>query len=188
VLGRRRVASLRVSDEYRHLLTGIGGSAARGPLSTERVLPVLFNHPIAFMWPPLHFNSKYLVATVFIALSIYFNIPSRNMSGVRLANAWKAGHPPTGISAQRQHPPLFDALTATAGSLQQLLNDGKLKSTDLVEEYVWRIEEHNLYLHAVSQYASGVMEQARIADEGRAAGVSTGPLHGIPVLLKVSIN
>ena len=108
------------------------------------------------------------------------------MSRVLLAHAWKAGHPPLGVSAKRQHPPLFDALTATASSLQQLLNDGKLKSTDLVEEYVWRIEEYNPYLNAVSQYAPGVMEQARIADERRAAGVSIGPLHGIPVLLKVS--
>ncbi|KAJ5789317.1 amidase signature enzyme [Penicillium psychrosexuale] len=42
---------------------------------------------------------------------------------------------------------------------------GTLKSTDLVEEYVRQIEEHNGYLRAVSVYAPG-------------------PLHGIPVLIK----
>lgn len=140
------------------------------------------------MWRSLRITAKYLVAFVFVVVSFYFphQRSSKKMSRSRLPSPWKAGYPPTGISAQRQHPPLFDALTATASSLQQLLRDGKIKSTDLVEEYVWRIEEYNPYLKAVSQYAPGVMDQARIADERRAAGISTGPLQGIPVLLKVS--
>ncbi|OBT77497.1 hypothetical protein VF21_05228 [Pseudogymnoascus sp. 05NY08] len=101
---------------------------------------------------------------------------------------WKAGHPPTGLAAKRTHPPLFDALTATAHDLQKLLTAGELKSTDLVEEYVWRIEEYNPYLRAVSQYAPGVLDQAKELDSKRAAGEVLGPLHGIPILLKNSIS
>lgn len=100
---------------------------------------------------------------------------------------WKPGNLPKGVHAQRVQPPLFDALTATAHDLQELLIAGKLKSTDLVEEYIWRIEEYNSYLRAVDQYALNVMERAREMDESRAAGQFLGPLHGIPVLLKVQV-
>ena len=98
---------------------------------------------------------------------------------------WKAGQLPTGIGAQRHRPPLFDALSCTAHELQSLMMEGKLKSIDLVEEYVWRIEEYNSYLHAVSEYAPDVAERAKEMDNRRAVGKVIGPLHGIPVLLKV---
>lgn len=65
------------------------------------------------------------------------------------------------------------------------MKNGKLKSTDLVEEYIWRIEEYNPYLRAISEYAPGVMDRAREMDSKRANGEFLGPLHGIPVLLKV---
>ena len=98
---------------------------------------------------------------------------------------WKPGNPPRGIPALRSHLPLFDALTATAHELQKLLTDGTLTSVDLVEEYVWRIEEYNAYLHAISQYSPNALAQAKEMDVKRAAGTHLGPLHGIPVVIKV---
>jgi hypothetical protein len=92
---------------------------------------------------------------------------------------------PAGVGIRRAQPPLFDAVKATAHSLQKLMVDGNLRSTDLVEEYVWRIEKYNGYLRAISEYAPNVMHRAREMDNKRAAGEFLGPLHGIPVLLKV---
>ncbi len=81
--------------------------------------------------------------------------------------------------------PKFDALTVTASQLQERLTAGSLTSTDIVEEYISRINEHNGYLKAVYVVAPGVMQQAKALDEKRASGKFLGPLHGIPVLLKV---
>lgn len=99
---------------------------------------------------------------------------------------WKPGYPPRGVSSKRLRPPKFDALRATAHELQRALTEGTLNSTDLVEEYVWRIEEHNTYLHAISEYAPGALERAKEMDLKRAAGEILGPLHGIPLILKVN--
>lgn len=101
-------------------------------------------------------------------------------------NAWKPGTPPRGIVLRRRGPPLFDPLTATAHDLQQMMIAGTLKSTDLVEEYVRQIEKHNSYLRAVSVYAPGAFEQAQELDAKRQAGGFMGPLHGIPILIKVN--
>lgn len=62
---------------------------------------------------------------------------------------------------------------------------GTLKSTDLVEEYVRQTEKHNSYLRAVSVYAPGALEQAQEMDARRQSGEFLGPLHGIPILIKV---
>jgi hypothetical protein len=45
---------------------------------------------------------------------------------------------------------------------------GLLKSTDLVEEFVWRIEEYNPYLNAVFEYGPGVLQRASDLDNCRA--------------------
>ncbi|KIV88454.1 hypothetical protein PV10_08137 [Exophiala mesophila] len=106
-----------------------------------------------------------------------------------MTRGWSAGKLPRGTSGIRNAPPLFDALTATAHDLQKALADGKLRSTDLVQEYVWRTEEYNGYLRAVAQYAPNAYERAQELDEQRTSGqVATGPLHGIPVLLKNTIS
>lgn len=99
--------------------------------------------------------------------------------------AWKSGKLPHGIGA-RTREPLFDALTITAHELQALLVAKTLKSTDIVKEFVWRIEEYNPYLNAVFEYAPGVLQRASELDVARANGQFLGPLHGIPILLKVS--
>lgn len=123
------------------------------------------------------------IFAVLVSFYIY-RITTRKMVTTAFPHAWKPGNPPAGVVLQRQGLPLFDAVTATAHSLQDSMIAGKLKSTDLVEEYVRRIEEYNEYLRAVSEYAPGAMERAREMDAKRAAGEFLGPLHGIPVLLK----
>lgn len=107
------------------------------------------------------------------------------MSNPGYPSAWKPGKPPRSVVRHRRGPPLFNTLTATAYDLQQMMIAGTLKSTDLVEEYVRNIEEHNGYLRAVSVYAPVALERAQELDAKREAGEFLGPLHGIPVFIKV---
>lgn len=107
------------------------------------------------------------------------------MSRSAYPHAWKPGNPPRGVVLQRQGPPLFNSLTATAHELQQMIIARTLKSTDLVEEYVRQIKKHNSYLHAVSVYAPNALERAQEMDAKRQSGELLGPLHGIPILIKV---
>ncbi|QPC71982.1 hypothetical protein HYE68_002734 [Fusarium pseudograminearum] len=80
--------------------------------------------------------------------------------------------------------------TSTAEQLQRLLSAGALNSRDLVEACLDQIERHNckgLNLRAVVQAAPRdlAVEQAKALDVERANSGPRGPLHGIPVLVKV---
>lgn len=121
-----------------------------------------------------------------ITLYIAVKMSSLRESRTAYPFAWKANHPPVGVGARKQKS-LFDALTATAHELQGLLTNGSVSSADIVKEYIWRIEEHNPYLNAVFEYAPDVLERASSLDSMRKGGQILGPLHGIPVLIKVSL-
>jgi len=86
---------------------------------------------------------------------------------------------------QASHEPLFDTLTATAEDLQRQLVKGSLKSTQIVEEYHRSIIAYNGVLNAVYELASGASRRAEELDKLRADGKFLGPLHGIPILIKV---
>ena len=84
-----------------------------------------------------------------------------------------------------RHTPSFNTLKATVEYLQAELSTGSLKSTQIIEEYQRSTCIYNEYLGAVYQLAPGAMERARQMDMMRLSGKFLGPLHGIPVLLKV---
>lgn len=83
----------------------------------------------------------------------------------------------------------FDPLTATVSDLQAGLQEGKFDSVYLVNTYLAQIQKHNDYLHAVLSVAPLplLLEQAEALDAERVSGKSRGPLHGIPILVKVSL-
>lgn len=81
----------------------------------------------------------------------------------------------------------FEPLTATASQLQELLTIGAISSTDLVEVYVNRIHQYDGYLKAVLSIAPTAMNEAARLDKERLEGGVRGPLHGIPILIKVSL-
>jgi hypothetical protein len=85
------------------------------------------------------------------------------------------------------HTPLFDVFTMTAHDLQDELIAGRLRSTQVLEEYYRTICAHNDYLNAVFVLAPGAMSRAQEMDIRRAKGEFLGPLHGIPILIKVCI-
>ena len=83
----------------------------------------------------------------------------------------------------------FDPLTITSPGLQALLQKGTLTSTEIVDVYLKQIAKNNDKLHAVLSTISPELLKSRISelDSERASGHVRGPLHGIPVLIKVSI-
>jgi len=87
----------------------------------------------------------------------------------------------------------FDALTlqtATAVQLQSDLSSGRITSVQLVSACLSNIEKYDGYLHAVicSAPHERVIRAAALLDDERAAGKVRGPLHGIPVLVKVTLS
>jgi hypothetical protein len=84
-----------------------------------------------------------------------------------------------------QATPRFDTLAATADDLRRELVAGRLTSTEIVKEYYRAIFSFNGYLNAVYELAPGALKQAESLDAERARGEIRGPLHGIPILLKV---
>lgn len=81
----------------------------------------------------------------------------------------------------------IDLLTATATDLQSLLQQ-TLTSRSLVDLYLERISKYNDYLHAVIAIAPIEQLHARAEDldRERVDGSVRGPLHGIPILVKVA--
>jgi amidase len=82
----------------------------------------------------------------------------------------------------------MDCLTITAAELQDLLTARKVTSVTVVESYIEQISRHNNYLRAVLEICPTAMQQAKRLDEERRKGRVRGPLHGIPVLIKVNQN
>ncbi|KAH0562208.1 hypothetical protein GP486_003097 [Trichoglossum hirsutum] len=82
---------------------------------------------------------------------------------------------------------LFDVLTADVKVLQKLLQTRTLSSVDLVEAYIAQIRRHDGYLRAMLSMApmEGLVEAAKALDQERVSERLRGPLHGIPIILKV---
>lgn len=81
-------------------------------------------------------------------------------------------------------------LEANAQSLKLLLDSGRCTSVDLVCRYLKRIERDNTNgatIRAIIEVDSHVKltELAQQLDAEREAGKTRGPLHGIPIVVKV---
>jgi amidase len=81
----------------------------------------------------------------------------------------------------------IDLDSSTIPELQAAMDAGELTSEALVQAYLDRIELLDPHLNAVIAVSPTALDDARAADEARAAGTSL-PLLGIPVLLKDNIN
>ncbi|KAF3067517.1 putative amidase [Trichoderma lentiforme] len=79
----------------------------------------------------------------------------------------------------------IDLLTATAEDLQQFLKAGELTSVELVDKCFAQIDRHDDYLRAVLQKNPQARTVAAALDLERKNGPLRGPLHGIPILIKV---
>ena len=77
----------------------------------------------------------------------------------------------------------------SAGRIAESIRNGEVSSAEVVSAHLKRIEQVNPSLNAVVALAEErAMDEAARADEALAAGEPTGPLHGVPVTLKDSID
>ena len=86
--------------------------------------------------------------------------------------------------------PDLDVLTVTATELRKLLEENKVSTVDLVQLYLAQIERHNhkgAELNAVISTApwEDVLARAQTLDDERKESHVRGPMHGIPIIIKV---
>jgi amidase len=84
----------------------------------------------------------------------------------------------------------FNVLTTNAVDLQRLLEENKLTSVDIVQQYFEQIDRHEPTLNALISPAprDKVLRAATALDEERRNGKVRSAFHGIPIVLKVSIG
>src|ERR1700741_3300887 len=82
----------------------------------------------------------------------------------------------------------FNLLTAALRGLQSLLQNGTLRSLDLVQLHTHQIQKYDGYLKAMINFKpiENVLKVAKSLDNERSAGQLRGPLHGIPIVIKVT--
>ncbi len=84
-----------------------------------------------------------------------------------------------------------DLRTATVQDLARELDAGTLTSEELVRRYIARIEAYNTKgpaLRAVIAVAPNALERAKELDEERARTGPRSPLHGIPIIVKDTVD
>jgi Asp-tRNA(Asn)/Glu-tRNA(Gln) amidotransferase A subunit family amidase len=91
---------------------------------------------------------------------------------------------------QRQQ---FDVYTASMSRLKQGFDSGELSAVDVAIAYLDQIAEHNVAgfgVRAVIDVAPCSLVQARAKqpDIEKATDGARGPLHGVPILIKVRIS
>jgi len=77
----------------------------------------------------------------------------------------------------------------SAIAMAELIREKKLSSVELIEAHLSRIKKLNPELNAFVQVDSeGARRQARVADEVASRKQKLGPMHGVPVSIKSSIE
>jgi amidase len=82
----------------------------------------------------------------------------------------------------------FSVVEASIPELRAALEQKRVTSRQLVEQYLLRIAFHEDRLNAVAAVNPRALEEADRLDRERAQGKLRGPLHGIPVALKDNIH
>ena len=78
---------------------------------------------------------------------------------------------------------------ASATSMARMIREKEISSVELVDAHLKRIQEVNPKLNAVVQIAGdAALAEAQKADEALASSENKGPLHGVPMTLKDSLD
>lgn len=86
-------------------------------------------------------------------------------------------------------PPAPDLCRATATQLARLVRRREVSSLEIVDALLARIERVNPRLNAIVLLdADGARASARAADQALARGQVAGPLHGVPMTIKDSLD
>ncbi len=82
-----------------------------------------------------------------------------------------------------------DIWRLSATDLTALTRSGELSAEDAVQSAITRMDQVNPGLNAVVEDLSAeAMDRARGLDKARAEGTPTGPLHGVPVTIKINVD
>ena len=82
-----------------------------------------------------------------------------------------------------------DLIYRSAKSIARAVRDKKVSAVEVVEAHLRRIDEVNPRLNAVVQLVGDrALAEARRADEALARGDAVGPLHGVPMTIKDSLD
>ncbi len=82
-----------------------------------------------------------------------------------------------------------EVIYASATALARAIRHKEVSSEEVVHAYLQRIEKINPHLNAVVQLtADTAREQARAADKALSKGEIIGPLHGVPMTIKDSLE
>src|ERR1700732_2545633 len=75
-----------------------------------------------------------------------------------------------------------------ATKLAELIRNREISPVEVVQAHLDRIEAINPKLNAIVTVADGALEAARAAEAAVLAGDEFGPLHGVPITAKDSID
>jgi amidase len=78
--------------------------------------------------------------------------------------------------------------TKSASRLAELIRARTVSPVEVVEAHLNRIERINPQLNAIITLAPDALERARAAESALAAGAEIGPLHGVPLTVKDTIE
>ena len=84
----------------------------------------------------------------------------------------------------------FDPFTTNAQDLQRMLQSREVTSVQIVERYLEQINRYNPKLRALVSIApaDNLHRIAKTLDDERREGRLRSPLHGVPIVLKVSLS
>ena len=82
----------------------------------------------------------------------------------------------------------FDIIYPAATKLAELIRTREVSPVEVVQAHLDRIEAINPKLNAIVTVADGALEAARAAEAAVLAGDELGPLHGVPITAKDSID
>src|SRR5258706_401751 len=82
----------------------------------------------------------------------------------------------------------FTVVEATIPELQTAMEQRRVTSRAIVEQYLTRIALYDAKLHATITVNTNALKEAEELDRERARGKVRGPLHGIPIALKDIIH
>ena len=83
--------------------------------------------------------------------------------------------------------PRFSVVEAAIPDMQKAMEEGRISSRGLVEQYLTRIALYEDKLNAVITVNPKALEEADRLDQERKQGKIRGPLHGIPIALKDNV-
>ena len=102
-----------------------------------------------------------------------------------LLSFFLAGHSqPPAAGAKQQ----FTVVESSIQEMQSAMEQGRVTSRELVQQYLTRIATYEDKLKAIIVVNPHALEEADALDRERAEGKIRGPLHGIPIALKDNIH